>query len=63
MTNIVDLTALRLAKLEARAEAQNYALVRAAQGWELRCPFNARPQFQATNLAEVDHFLANENTT
>ena len=58
MTNILDFTTPRLERIKARAEAQNYALVETENGYELRCPFNARPQFKGKDLAEVERFLA-----
>ena len=36
------------------------ALVETAEGYELRCPFNARPQFWGKDLAEVERFLASD---
>ena len=64
MTNILNFTTPRLERIKARAEAQNYALVETAEGYELRCPFNARPQFWGKDLAEVERFLAaEENAT
>ena len=58
MTNILDFTTPRLERITARAEAQNYALVQTENGYELRCPFNARPQFYGADLAAVERFLA-----
>ena len=63
MTNILDFTTPRLERITARAEAQNYALVETEDGYELRCPFNARPQFKGADLAAVERFLAAENDT
>jgi hypothetical protein len=63
MTNILDFTTPRHERIKARAEAQNYALVQTAEGYELRCPFNARPQFFGADLAAVERFLANDETS
>ncbi len=61
MTNILDFTTPRHERIKSRAEAQNYALVQTAEGYELRCPFNARPQFFGADLAAVERFLAAES--
>jgi hypothetical protein len=63
MSNILDLSAARLAKVKALADAENYALVQTGEGYELRCPFNARPQFAAADLGAVERFLISGQKT
>ena len=51
MGSVIDFHRLKLAKVTALAEAHDYALVETGQGYDLRCPFNGRPQVFCKDLA------------